>query len=121
VIEHANAGITHSDLEDLFADFLDHWGLPRPRTNVWLHVAGGWIEADCVWQEHRLIVELDSHTYHATRSAFENDRARDRALIAAGWRVMRITWRHLQDEPEALTRDLRASLAARSVANLRRA
>ena len=121
VIEHANAGITRSDLEDLFADFLDRWGLPRPATNVWLHVAGRWIEADCVWREQRLIVELDSHTYHATRSAFESDRARDRALVAAGWRVMRITWRQLHDEPEALTRDLRASLAARPVANLRRA
>jgi very-short-patch-repair endonuclease len=68
-----------------------------------------------------MAVELDGNATHATRSAFESDRARDRALVAGGWRVMRITWRQLLDEPEALTRDLRASLAARPVANLRRA
>ena len=86
-----------------------------------IEVNGVWIEADCIWREQRLIVELDGHATHSTRSAFESDRARDRALIAAGWRVMRITWRQLHDEPQALTRDLRASLMARPVANLRRA
>ena len=75
-----------------------------------IEVNGVWIEADCVWREQRLIVELDGHTNHATRSAFESDRARDRALIAAGWRVMSVTWRQLHDEPEALAHDLRASL-----------
>ena len=33
------------------------------------------------------------------------------ALITAGWPVMRITWRQLHDEPEAIARDLRAFLA----------
>jgi very-short-patch-repair endonuclease len=84
-------------------------------------VNGVWIEADCIWREQRLIVELDGHATHATRSAFESDRARDRALVAAGWRVMRITWRQLHDEPAAITRDVRASLAARPGANLGRA
>ena len=80
----------------VFADFLDRWGLPRPATNVWLHVAGRWIEADCVWREQRLIVELDGHTlpWHEGRPS-RSDRARDRALTAAGWRVIRITWRQL--------------------------
>ena len=62
VIEHANAGITRSDLEDLFARF------PRPlaashgrRPTCCLDVAGRWIEADCVWREQRLIVELDGN------------------------------------------------------------
>jgi very-short-patch-repair endonuclease len=86
-----------------------------------MQLSGAWIEADCVWREQRLIVELDGHATHATASAFENDRARDRALVAAGWRVMRITWRQLHDRPEMLIRDLRASLTARPVANLRQA
>jgi hypothetical protein len=32
-------------------------------------------------------------------------------LALAGWRVIRVTWRQLHDEPEALARDLRALLA----------
>jgi hypothetical protein len=102
--------LTRSELEDRFLAFLAAAGLPRPATNVWLRPGGRWIEADCLWHGPRLIVELDGHATHATRSAFESDRARDRALTAAGWRVIRITWRQLRDEPEAIARDLRAAL-----------
>jgi very-short-patch-repair endonuclease len=118
VLATPGANITRSDLEDLFLRLLGAARLPRPETNVRIEVNGVWIEADCVWRQQRLVVELDSHTYHSTRASFESDRARDRALIAAGWRVMRITWRQLNDEPAALTRDVRASLAARPGANL---
>jgi hypothetical protein len=121
VLATPGASITRSELEDLFIDFVDRVGLPRPATNVPLQLPGFWIEPDCMWREQRLIVELDGRATHATRSAFESDRARDRRLVAAGWRVVRVTWRQLHDEPEALTRDLRASLAAPPVANLRRA
>jgi len=121
VLATPGAGITRNDLEDLFIDFVDRVGLPRPATNAPLQLPGFWIEPDCMWREQRLIVELDGRATHATRSAFENDRARDRALTAAGWRVIRITWRQLHDDAAALTRDLRASLTARPVANLRRA
>jgi len=38
--------------------------------------------------------------------AFERDRARDRALHAAGWRVLRITWRQLHREADAVAADL---------------
>ena len=104
------SGITRSDLEDDFLAFLHSAGLARPATNVWLKVSGRWIEADCLWRKQRLIVELDGRATHATRRAFETDRARDRALTAAGWRVVRITWRQLTREPQGVARDLRAVL-----------
>ena len=67
-------------------------------------------EVDCVWPEHRLIVELDGHATHAPIHAFEHDRARDRRLEAAGWRVIRITWRQLHEEPHLVEADLRLLL-----------
>jgi very-short-patch-repair endonuclease len=54
-----------------------------------------------------VVVELDSWEYHGTRAAFERDRRRDRILVAAGWRPLRVTWRDL-DEPGALEGELRA-------------
>jgi very-short-patch-repair endonuclease len=108
-------------LEDRFMALLERMGLPLPATNVPLPRNSRWIEADCVWRRPRPIVELDGHATHGTRATYERDRARDCALIAAGWRVMRITWRQLRDEPAELARDLRASLALRPAANLRRA
>ena len=112
----AGPRITRSDLEDCFTAFRKAASLPPPATNLVLYIGGRWIEADCVWREQRLMVELDSHTYHGTRASFESDRARDRALTAAGWRVVRVTWRQLHDEPDALAEDLRAALTLSPVA-----
>jgi len=103
-------GFTRSDFEELFLPFADRFGLPRPHLNARIQVRGAWIEVDCLWREERLIVELDSRAAHETRSAFEADRDRDRRLQVEGWRVVRITWRQLQDAPEALARDLQAML-----------
>jgi hypothetical protein len=99
-------GFTRSDLEEIFLPLLDRFGLPRPHLNARLHVGGEWIEVDCLWRERQLAVELDSRSAHETRSAFEADRDRDRRLQTEGWRVVRITWRQLHDEPERIAGDL---------------
>ncbi|HEX5989214.1 MAG TPA: DUF559 domain-containing protein, partial [Solirubrobacterales bacterium] len=57
---------------------------------------------DCHWPSLRQIVELDGWGGHSTRTAFREDRARDRRLAAAGYRVAHITWNQLDDEPEAV-------------------
>jgi predicted transcriptional regulator of viral defense system len=102
----AQPDVTRSELEDRFLAFLDTHRLPRPETNVLLHLPGRTIEVDCLWRRQRLVVELDGYAAHGTRRAFDVDRARDRALQAAGLRVLRITWRHLAGEPRPLARDL---------------
>ncbi len=105
------AGFTRSDLEELFLPLLDRFGLPRPHLNARLQVGGEWVEVDCLWRDARLIVELDSRAAHETRAAFETDRDRDRRLQAVGWRVVRITWRQLRDDPERVAHDLRSLLS----------
>jgi very-short-patch-repair endonuclease/predicted transcriptional regulator of viral defense system len=100
------ATITRSELERRFLSFIEEHGLPRPQVNVAMEVNGIRIEADCVWRAQRTIVELDGHTFHSDRHAFERDRERDRLLQAAGWRVVRITWSQLHLQPAAVLRDL---------------
>jgi very-short-patch-repair endonuclease len=56
------------------------------------------------------MVELDGYAVHGTRRSFEGDRERDRLLQARGWRVIRLTWRQLRDDPAAVARDLRVLL-----------
>jgi very-short-patch-repair endonuclease len=52
---------------------------------------------------------VDGYTYHSHRAAFERDRARDQQLIAAGYRVIRITWIQLRDRPiETITAIVKA-------------
>ena len=110
VVDAGPRGITREALEERFLVFLDQAGLPRPQRNQPLELNARWFELDCVWRKHKLIVELDSATWHSTRQAFERDRERDRLLQAAGWRVIRITWRQLGNDAAAIERDLRQLL-----------
>ena len=103
----AGPAFTRSELEARFLAFVRKACLPSPILNAPLL---GY-ECDCVWPDRRLVVELDGHATHATRAAFERDRARDRTLSAAGWRTIRVTWRQLHESPEALVADLRTMLA----------
>src|SRR5207244_13099226 len=95
-----------------FVRFLGGSGRPAPRLNTGVEAGGRWCEVDCLWRAQRLVVELDGRRFHSSRFAFERDRARDRALNAAGWRVVRITWHQLDDDPERLAADLRTLLAS---------
>jgi hypothetical protein len=106
------AKVTRSELEVRFLSFLERAGLPIPEVNAPLFLANRWIECDCVWPDRRVIAELDGWAAHGTPAAFERDRARDRMLHAQGWRLVRITWRQLHREPEAVAYDLRTLLTA---------
>jgi very-short-patch-repair endonuclease len=97
---------TRSALERRFLGFVDTHGLPRPKINRFTDHG----ELDATWPEQRLVVELDGFAAHGTRKAFEDDRARDRELTAAGWRVVRITWRQLTADADTIARQLSALL-----------
>jgi very-short-patch-repair endonuclease len=106
-----STGRTRSALEERFLSFLDRHGLPRPQLNALIEAGRETYEIDCLWPSSRQIVELDGWQGHGTRSAFRDDRTRDRRLQAAGYHVTRLTWSQLNDEPETIAGDLRALLA----------
>ena len=106
----AGATVTKSELEEMFIGFLDEFGLPRPEANPGLPAAATVYEPDCLWREHRLVVELDSRQFHDTIEAFEADRERDRHLTLAGWRTIRVTHRMLTAGRRELGRDLTSLL-----------
>jgi predicted transcriptional regulator of viral defense system len=97
---------TRSSLEDRFLAFCREYDLPTPQTNV--TVLGR--EADAYWPQARLIVEADSWSFHRHRAAFERDRARDATMQAAGYRVIRVTHRRLEQEPATVAAELRRLL-----------
>jgi very-short-patch-repair endonuclease len=82
-------------------------GLPIPRMNA---IVAGW-EVDAFWPAARLIVEVDGWNFHRSRQAFERDRRKGAELTAAGYRVLRITWRRLDNEPYSVTAQLAVLLA----------
>ncbi len=52
-------------------------------------IAGvGWVD---LLVAGRIVIETDGYEFHSSRSAFANDRRRDRVLAALGFRVLRFT------------------------------
>ena len=110
-LEEDPEGHKRSKLEERFSPFLRLHHLQLPRYNHPIVLPNGRrCVVDCHWPGTREIVELDGWQGHGTKSAFREDRARDRRLAAAGYRVTHLTWNQLDDEPEAIAADLRAVL-----------
>jgi very-short-patch-repair endonuclease len=93
---------TRSELEALLLTFCQSHDLPIPRVNVYVE---GWL-VDAHWPDHRLIVEVDGWDGHRTRAQLDSDHRRDLALRAAGYVVLRYTWRQLTETPAAVAADL---------------
>lgn len=99
--------LTRSEAESRFLSLVRRGKLPRPEVNVRLKA----FEVDFLWRRERVVVEIDGFAYHSSRGAFEQDRQRDAVLAASGLLVVRITWRQLSTEPEAVLVLLAQALA----------
>lgn len=106
--------LTANDLEERMLTICRQAGLPVPEVNEFLVLPDGGpaIRPDFLWRVHRLIVETDGRRTHQTAQAFERDRLRDQRAMAAGWRVVRITWRQVTREPERIAALLTELLSA---------
>ncbi|HET7416547.1 MAG TPA: DUF559 domain-containing protein [Solirubrobacterales bacterium] len=103
-------GRKRSKLEERFAPFLRRHRIPLPRFNEPITLGTKRYRVDCHWPGTHQIVELDGWEGHRSRSAFRDDRERDRRLRVAGYSVTRLTWNQLDDEPTQIAADLRALL-----------
>lgn len=99
-------GATREELEARFLSLVRRRALPLPALNAWIDLGDVRFQVDCLWRRAAVVAELDGHRVHGTRAAFESDRERDRRLQAAGWTVLRITWRQLDRNPSNVIRDL---------------
>lgn len=74
---------------------------------------GGQIRVDFCFDEARLVVEVDGQRWHPDPHV---DRARDNALVALGWRVLRYTWAEVvHDSARVITEIRRALTSAHSL------
>jgi very-short-patch-repair endonuclease len=91
------AAFTRSRAEEKLLALIRAARLPAPELNARLLQ----YEVDFLWRAPRLVAEVDGIAYHGSARAFVEDRRRDAALMAAGYRVLRVTWPDLTREPEA--------------------
>ena len=93
---------TRKGLEEKFLLLVEGHSLPIPDVNVSI---AGWL-VDAVWFGLKIVVELDSHLAHGTRTKLERDHRRDLELRAAGYTVLRYTWQQVTETPELVMTDL---------------
>jgi very-short-patch-repair endonuclease len=111
-IEHGSMAKLRSLLEARLRPALVEADLPRPQCNRVLWIDGRRIEIDLLWEEQGLAIEADGEQTHGTRKAFHSDRKRDQLLVAAGYRVARVTWSQVEREPDAVVGRIRRMLVA---------
>ena len=99
-----------SDLEGRLFAVLKAGGLPPGVRQYEVWDGRRWRRFDLAWPDHGLGIEVDGWESHGTRSSFQDDRARDRALQLRGWRVLRYTWDEVTAESEAMVEEIRRAL-----------
>jgi very-short-patch-repair endonuclease len=69
-----------------------------PNHEIW---AGGELigVVDVALPHARIAIEVDGMAYHVDVDRFRRDRARQNALVALGWTVLRFTWADLTERP----------------------
>lgn len=70
---------------------------------------------DFAWPAQRVAIEMDGRAHHSSDEAFERDRERQNQLHAAGWLLLRVTWRSLTADPPGTIAMIRRVLASRCV------
>ena len=116
---HRPGQAVRSELEHAFLELCRTENIPAPDTNVPMIVGGRSRKLDCLWREQRVVVELDGRAAHDDPRAFEEDRARDTALNAAGYRTLRYTWHRVTKDAPRVAAELRATLAQSSTPSSR--
>ena len=105
-------GVTESPLEHDVLRLLKEAGLPDPQLQYILRDGDRFVaRLDFAYPESRVAIEADGFRYHADRHAFDDDRARANAVQALGWRVLRVTAKHLEQDPVGVAAWVRRALS----------
>ncbi len=99
--------------ERLLIRLLRDAGITGWRVNPPIVVGGAIIRPDIAFRREGIAVEVDGWAWHHTPDRFQRDRARQNALINAGWIVLRFTWLDLTSDPANVLDQISSALYRR--------
>jgi hypothetical protein len=104
----------NSHLEaDVWAWYWTQPDLPPPdETNIRI----GPFEFDGIWRRERLVLEIDSRSYHQAKADMEKDRVKDAYVQKLGLRILRVTDFRFEADKPGIRTDLLAFLGRRRAA-----
>jgi hypothetical protein len=89
--------------------------LPPAVQQAVIRVDGRFVaRVDFLWPAHRLVVEVDALSKYSERNSLQDEKARQNALVTAGYTVLRFTWRDITERPGAVVLQVRSALARAS-------
>lgn len=92
---------------------LENGGLPEPRLNAPAELGAGVVrQPDLSYPEHQVAVEYDGDG-HSEAAQIIRDIAREEDFARAGWIVVRISKRHMENEATAAVAKVRTALLSR--------
>jgi very-short-patch-repair endonuclease len=110
-------GGERSEAERVLTRLLTEARITGWRTNAPIADGRGLIGVgDVVFARRKLVLEVDGWAYHSAEERFQRDRTRQNRLVAAGWTVLRFTWRELTHHPDRVISTLREVLGQVRVA-----
>jgi very-short-patch-repair endonuclease len=106
----AAGGGAISEAERLLHHHLRAAGIRGWRANVSVRLGSISRTGDLVFEDIRLLVEVDGFAFHTDHRRFEDDRIRQNEFVVAGWTVLRFTWWALTQDAERVVQDIRAAI-----------
>ncbi|HEY4991009.1 MAG TPA: DUF559 domain-containing protein [Nakamurella sp.] len=76
-----------------------------------VQVHGGIRYPDLVYEDIKLLVEIDGREHHGSPQAFESDRKRQNLLVEAGWTVLRFTPAQLATDPGGVVATVKRTIS----------
>lgn len=109
--------VAESVLELRMSRLIRDHGVPAGKLQHVVQLGGGrTARVDVAWPARRVIAEVDGLSVHGTATALQHDLARQNALVAAGWTVLRFTWHDVVRRPAAVATQLLAVLGTERAA-----
>jgi very-short-patch-repair endonuclease len=102
-------------LEPRMARLLRSHGLPPACFQYPVRSGGATYRIDFAYPQVKLAIEVDGYETHSSPRAMQRDLERQNDLVAAGWTVLRFTWRDVVRRPAEVARRIRQQLAALGV------
>ena len=103
-------GRSESPLESVSRGLMVHAGIPNPELQYEIRTRIGRFRADFCWPGARLIGEADGRVKYETTSSLWQEKRREDALRAQGWRIERWVWDDAVRAPQAWLRRLSCRL-----------
>jgi very-short-patch-repair endonuclease len=109
IAEHADGRATNA-FESALRGVLVEAGLTGFVPQVEIRLPDRRVRVDLADEVRRIVLEADSYEHHGDREAWERDCDRYDELTAAGWVVLRFTWRQVVDRPRRVVELVRSTL-----------